>query len=525
MALLIDRRDFRLFLRYTGRIAQSGLVGPEGQILTGPNVMNFFRGTFSLLKYGFEDAYGGFGYDREWGSWKRDIGNYSHSYGHMTAWPRGNAAREIVDELATLLTSGRLSEENRQIIVGAFEDTILAGKTTKEAIINVQQLITTTAEFHTNTLMRNIGDERELPEPSQPSSKPYKAVVHVMLAGGMDSFNMLVPHAGCSKNAAGATVLEQYESERGVLAFTQEERQLIIDAAGSNQTCSKFAIHDELTLLKQLYEEEDLIFLANIGVINQNMMTKANYEDKTTTQLFAHNAMQEEAKRVDPFDKQPGTGVCGRAADLLQGVGYSVNKITIDNPAVSVVGNPGLSPTPLTVSRRGATTFNERPREEEYFDLEKYAFNLNSATDAQKSSVFAETWSNEFASGVHNARNLEEYLSQATLSSVWDSEDETNLWLKMNTVARLIKTHDLRGTDRDMFYVEFGSFDHRKSYFDWASLEPTYDPSLIYLRSLSLSLFSRNRHEPQGQFTRKIRRIKQGARAVCIGTQGPRGLG
>ena len=58
------------------------------------------------------------------------------------------------------------------------------------------------------------------------------------------------------------------------------------------------------------------MFFANTGVMSQPV-NKHNYWELTNTQLFAHNHMQKEAKRVDPYDVSEGTGVLGRMGDVM----------------------------------------------------------------------------------------------------------------------------------------------------------------------------------------------------------------
>ena len=62
----------------------------------------------------------------------------------------------------------------------------------------------------------------------------------------------------------------QYLEQRGSVAFNEKsgEFDLSIDATNSNQPCSQFAIHDELTIAKELYDSKDLSFFANAGIIN-----------------------------------------------------------------------------------------------------------------------------------------------------------------------------------------------------------------------------------------------------------------
>ena len=56
--------------------------------------------------------------------------------------------------------------------------------------------------------------------------------------------------------------------------------------------------------------------MANVGVLTEPV-DKTNYKLKTETQLFAHNAMQDEISSLDPNDSATGTGALGRMPDAL----------------------------------------------------------------------------------------------------------------------------------------------------------------------------------------------------------------
>lgn len=171
--------------------------------------------------------------------------------------------------LRRYLQVGRLSASSRTTIAAAYDAAIAAGKGTTEAVVNVQQLIVTTPEFHTNGLTSATGQFRPEPAPQTPTTNPYKGVIYVMLEGGYDSYNMLAPHTCVGTNAEGVTIRQQYDCERGLLSFNEgSEQSLLINAAG--QPCTDFAIHDELTVVKELYDNQELIFFAKTGAINSN---------------------------------------------------------------------------------------------------------------------------------------------------------------------------------------------------------------------------------------------------------------
>jgi len=279
---------------------------------------------------------------------------------------------------------------------------------------------------------------------------------------------MLVPESCSGTNAAGQTVREQYDQERGVLAFDGDAGERDLTVTAINQPCAKFAIHDELQIVKDLYDDGDLTFFANTGVINQNGMDKNNFKKLTKTQLFAHNTMQEEAKKVDPYSNTPGTGILGRAKDVLTNNGHVVNSLSIDDLSVALEGVPGVAKSTTIVGRRGVNTFaGKKSSEEDYFDIESYAKNLNAEIEGESSNMHGETWSQQFFTGITEGKGLEHDLASANLTeSIWYDDNGKPLegdkgnWQKWSTIFKLMQTRENRNVDRDIFYTEFGAHDH-----------------------------------------------------------------
>jgi hypothetical protein len=175
--------------------------------------------------------------------------------------------------------------------------------------------------------------------------------------------------------------------------------------------------------------------------------------------------MQREAKILDVFSEAAGTGVLGRLSEVLTDKGYKTNSITIDDPSEAVVSVAGEAPEPLVVSRFGAQEFSPRP-ESESFNIHAYVSQLNAKT-ANFSSFFGETWSETLVAGMYQAERVTEQLDAATLGGHWPggTEDEAvpELVQKLSLISKLIQTHELRGTDRDLFYTSLGGWDHHRS--------------------------------------------------------------
>ena len=141
-----------------------------------------------MVKYGNSYCHGGFG--SNWARCNEGDFSYANAYlsfarpfneGTTTADAHADA---VVNELSTLLTSGRLSNENKQVIKAANVEKLVHGA--DAALRLAQQLVLTTPEFHTTNTLKFSGGLRGEPEPPQASGAPYKAIVYVMFAGGCD---------------------------------------------------------------------------------------------------------------------------------------------------------------------------------------------------------------------------------------------------------------------------------------------------------------------------------------------------
>ena len=424
-----------------GQIKKASLTSPEAEILTGPNVVGFLNGMISLIDLGWTDCFGGFG-DKT----TKNCGDYNvdwdetDSRGRLTYSPSQSDADGVVDELALLLTGGRLNSDARKIIKDAYNG---EGNTAKG--LNVaQKLMVTTAEFHTSSLFETNTSLRPDLERKPPSNRQYKALIYVKLDGGADSYNMLVPHSGCS----GRDLYQDYENIRKDLSLSKSSL-LQIDASSSDQPCSKFGLHPNLGFVKSLYDAGDLSFIANMGVLQEHV-TKENWKEKSKrTSLFAHNIQSNEVANVDIFDEQAGRGLMGRMADILKDQGYSPGTTSVEGTSSTLFSDS----SPLLVfSPESFEEFNPIPWAQ---DLKTKAKRLNKTTKLG-SGLLGETWANTLFQALDDNELLFEALSSVELST---SFPDTKLGDQFESIATLIKTRDARGTDRDIFYADLRGFD------------------------------------------------------------------
>jgi len=257
-------------------------TSPESVLVTMPNIVSFLNGMFSLIKYGLSDCNGGFSLYNGYGSCVDD-GSNQRSFGRLFYNATGENDFERADDLALLLTAGRLSSGNLDKIVAACSTEPDRGSKNR----CMTQLIVTTGEFHSTNTITQSGEERVTPVSSSTSTEPYKAIVYFYLSGGLDSYHMLAPHT-----CAPIDVYERFRIIRGKSDISEGVglpliRLLEISANNAAQPCSSFGIHESLPILKTLYDQEELIFIANAGLLVKPV-TAANYNAETPVQLFAH---------------------------------------------------------------------------------------------------------------------------------------------------------------------------------------------------------------------------------------------
>jgi len=219
-----------------------------------------------------------------------------------------------------------------------------------------------------------------------------------------------------------------------------------------------------------MYNKEKALFFANTGALDQKW-NSTNFK-KSTLKLFAHNTMQNSVQKLDHFLKTSGTGVLGRMATGLSkstgtlGKPYKIGSTSIHgfSSALKIESKGAGTPSQIVVGRDGARTFDPYPwkarKNWRHIDLKKAIDDLNNATSLS-SSIFGETWSSNFLKVVEDFKFLNAALSQASITEDFDSESKMSKELLQ--VAKLIQTHGIRGVDRDLFFVEFGGWDHHSN--------------------------------------------------------------
>jgi len=421
-----------------GRLNAASLVSPEAAMTNTPLIVGLLNGMFSLIKYKLSSCNFGFGPDSV---------KCGDNVGELTYQPAvANNIDTAIAELNLLLTAERLSSRDLAVI----KDAAMSGVTFQQQLEIAEQLFVVTPEFNTRGAVtrRQLRIEPPLPKPSP---RKHKSIVFFFMSGGVDSYSLLVPD-----RRQCAPLYKMYQDARGTMTMTDDELTPPFSAGGTQPMCDSFTLHKQAADVAELYKNGEAILLANTGVLLEPV-TKYDWETKhRATVLFAHDKQQREAKRMDPFREISGTGVLGRMTDCLTRNGYKVGSLSIEAGEEALSGEDFVSPVIKYVNRNGAQKFDPVPSSNKILPAIK---KLNNNT-AFNSNMFGEIWSASTINALDENDEFVKAFASVNLDNVPKFEGEgKSTSQKLETVAKLIKARNIRGTDRDVFFVELPAWD------------------------------------------------------------------
>ncbi|MEO1452016.1 MAG: DUF1501 domain-containing protein, partial [Bacteroidota bacterium] len=227
----------------------------------------------------------------------------------------------------------------------------------------------------------------------------YKALVCILLAGGNDSFNMLVP--------TEAQAYQAYRTTRSNQALNLDQL-LSIQAPGIDP----FGVHGGMPEVKQLFDQGDLAFLANVGTLVDPISNRQQFEaqaGRLPVGLFSH-ADQIMQWQTSVPQSRSANGWGGRLADIIKASNASQD-ISMN---ISLSGNnvyqSGNQVVPYTITPGGSIGI------EGYGEFDDPVSQIRTATinnllERQYQDIFRETYADI---SMQAQRNHEQFSASVT---------------------------------------------------------------------------------------------------------------
>lgn len=306
-----------------------------------------------------------------------------------------------------------------------------------------------------------------IPESALPG---YRAAVCILLAGGNDSFNMLVPTDRAQYGA--------YQVARGNLALGSQN---LLRLHGRAANGGQYSLHPGMPELRELYANGEAAFLANVGTLPRPFKPRSSRP--WPAGLLSHSGQISQWQTCLP--KSPATtGWAGRMADLMHesacGSDISMN-LSVSGPNVFQLGRTSSTHAIGIANRKGK--------------------NIPVGVDFDfVNNQMAERLANVGRPGVLKWKAARQRIARANTQAAIDSAQALAPELhkkfssdpfsqRLAEVARLIAARETLKSRRQTFFISFDGWDHHHQLLsNQAAMLPMLSRGLKSFRDALLAL-------------------------------------
>jgi len=273
----------------------------------------------------------------------------------------------------------------------------------------------------------------------------YRAIVCLFLQGGSDGFSLMVPTGNAEYN--------EYQRSRGVLAV---DKSSLLDINAASANTSSVGLHPSAAPLQQLFEEQKLAMISNVGNLIQPT-TVEQYNNNAVdlpAQLFSHADQEMQWQQLQGRGR--GTeGWGARAAGFLaeQQERAHLTSISLDG---SNHWQTGFTSRPLSMKETGVLQYSAMSSGQPWEAARVSAF--NAAQNISQDHEFIKEYASIQQRAMSVTEELGAVLSQNEGISITADEDN-NLAQRLGMVAQLIAAREQLGMRRQIFFVNMRGFD------------------------------------------------------------------
>lgn len=274
-----------------------------------------------------------------------------------------------------------------------------------------------------------------------PTANDYKALVCIMLGGGNDSFNMLVPR--------GTDEYAEYAETRASTALAQAD---LLAINPTNISGKEYGLHPGMPRVQNLFETGKLSFISNVGTLGEPT-TMAQFESGSVALpdgLFSHSDQEKHWNTSLPDNRSAITGWAGRMADILASTNSNQN-ISMNIQIGNGLFGKGASILPYGISNsgNGATLLDGSTSSSFYETLKRATF--DNIVDETYSTTLRQAYANTVNSGIGNGFEFSSALSGApNIATSFDGAG--GIGNNLNQIARTIAVRDTLGFQKQTFF-------------------------------------------------------------------------
>ena len=279
----------------------------------------------------------------------------------------------------------------------------------------------------------------------------YKALVCLFKSGGNDAFNMLIPRDPSSYS--------EYATTRTNLAIPQNEILPINPVTPIGQ---ELGVHSAMTEVQRMFNERKLSFITNIGTLIEPTNKSAIYNDTANLPLglFSHSDQIQQWQTAYPHERsQIGWG--GKVADIVKSMN-SNDKMSMNlSLSGTNIFQTGNGTTEYTLDNVTGSVGIDGYGEGNMYNV--FDSMRTTAIDRMVEHHYGDAFKQTYVDVIRNSRDahLEFQAALETLPDLQTDFDENEyLSSSFKMVARTMGVHQRLGFKRQIFFIDFGGWDH-----------------------------------------------------------------
>lgn len=272
----------------------------------------------------------------------------------------------------------------------------------------------------------------------------YKALVCVLLSGGSDSHNMLVPYDDIRYN--------HYKATRNHVALDKSQLHKLNNV--------DYGLHPSMKPIQDLFNNGQLSFISNIGTLLQPMNKEEvyQYEQLLPLGLFSHSDQIQQWQTSLPHERS-SIGWGGKIADLLssQNTNEKISlNISLSGSNIFQTGNNSVE---YSLDQEDGAIGIYRYKSQNGNMVDQARDNaIDNIIDANYSDIFKKTYIDVLKTSRDAFVEISEALGNGPdMSSIFSVNEVSN---QFHMVARMIAARQQLGLKRQIFFVEMGGWDH-----------------------------------------------------------------
>lgn len=296
----------------------------------------------------------------------------------------------------------------------------------------------------------------------------YRALICVLLAGGNDSYNMVLPY--------DTDAFAGYQSVRSDLALVRDN---LLPLANDDAEGRRLALHPGMSGLRGLIDQGDAVLLNNVGTLLEPFNGAAT--QALPLGLFSH-LDQINQWQTAIMDERSARGWGGRMADRLRDLnlanGISMN-ISLSGSNLFQAGVDTDSYA-IDTSDEGATGLNGYAEDTDFGRFRRGA--VDALLDSEPTHVLRREYRRRLRDALDGQAVFTAALASATPLGTSFGADPFAQALRQ--IARVVSVRDALGATRQTFFVTVGGWDHHDEVLNnQARMLPLISNGLVALRN------------------------------------------